>query len=114
MGNCDEATCSRTIAIDYIEDIVKLVLLHGLADEEIRKEVLGTTDIDIKILNETVDLVDSKKAAVQAIVIETPRVAATNETGPCSCDALPHPTLNLKVAVDGKAYTKMRISSPSK
>ncbi|KAK7072278.1 hypothetical protein SK128_009210, partial [Halocaridina rubra] len=59
-------------------DIVKLVLLNGLADDEIRKEVLGTTEIDTKTLNDSVALVDSKETAVRAMVIEAPRVAASS------------------------------------
>ncbi|KAK4305129.1 hypothetical protein Pmani_022961 [Petrolisthes manimaculis] len=77
-GVCTTATCSGTVTIDYTEDIVKLVLLNGLADEEIRKEVLGTTEIDTKTLNETVCLVDSKETAARAMVTDNLRVAASS------------------------------------
>ncbi|KAK3875650.1 hypothetical protein Pcinc_019504 [Petrolisthes cinctipes] len=51
---------------------------HGLADEETRKEVLGTTEIDTKTLNETVCLVDSKETTARAMVTDNLRVAASS------------------------------------
>ena len=56
---------------------MKLVLLNGLADDEIRKEVLGTPDIDGASLSDTVRLVDSKETAARAMVAEGTRVAAS-------------------------------------
>lgn len=77
-GDCTQATCQGTISIDYSEDIVKLVLLSGLVDDEIRKEVLGTVGVDTMTLSDTVDLVDSKETASRAMVVESPKVAASS------------------------------------
>ena len=77
-GTCGERACSGAVALDYTEDIVKLVLLNGLVDEDIRKEVLGATDIDSKSLNDTVCLIDSKETASRALTTESPTVAASS------------------------------------
>nr|XP_053655345.1 uncharacterized protein LOC128704271 [Cherax quadricarinatus] len=94
-GTCRVATCSGTIATDYTKDIVKLVLLTGLADDDIKKEVLGMTDIDTRTLNETVSLVDTKETAARAMATENLWVATSGYKkmvrGRCS-QASPAPT----------------------
>ncbi|KAF0303445.1 hypothetical protein FJT64_024562 [Amphibalanus amphitrite] len=57
-GPCSAEGCTGSAQIDYTDDIVKLVLLNGIADEDIRKNVLGTTDIDSRSLADTVTLID--------------------------------------------------------
>ena len=47
-GPCDATGCTGSAQVDYTDDIVKLILLNGLADDEIRKETLGTADVDAK------------------------------------------------------------------
>ena len=59
------------------EDIVKLALWNGLADDDIRREVLGTVGIDDTSLADTVALVDSKETAARAMSAEGARVAAS-------------------------------------
>lgn len=75
-GSCSSPSCSGTVALDYTEDIIKLVLLNGLTNEEI-KEVLRATDIDTKTLSEIVNLVDSKETASFALMTDNLRVAAS-------------------------------------
>ena len=76
-GSCSAEACTGAVTIDYTEDIVKLALLNGLADEEVRREVLGTTDIDDKSLSDTVALIDSKETAARAMSADGARVAAS-------------------------------------
>ena len=45
VGKCGQATCIT----DFTDVIVKLVAIKGLADEDIKKDILGTPDIDEKI-----------------------------------------------------------------
>lgn len=71
-------TCSNVINIDYTDDIVKLDLVNGLADEEIWKEVLEATEIDNKTLSETVALLDGKETAPRAGLNESPKIAASS------------------------------------
>lgn len=72
------STPGGNVTLDYTEEIVKLVIMNGLADEEIRKEVLGAPDVDTKTLSETVSLIDSKETASRAMMTENLRVAASS------------------------------------
>ena len=76
-GPCSEPECEGATVVDYTDELVKLVLLNGLAEEEIRKEILGTPDIDTASLSETVRLVESKETAARAMADEGSRVAAS-------------------------------------
>ena len=67
-GSCKGATCTA----DFTDTIVKLVTIKGLADEAIKKEILGTPDIDSKTLLETVALIDSKEIAARAMTSSGP------------------------------------------
>lgn len=58
-AQCVNKSCSSTIRIDYTDDMVKLVLLNGLCDDDIRREVLGSTGVDDMTLGETVAFIDS-------------------------------------------------------
>ena len=76
-ASCSKQGCDGTVQLDYTDDIVRMVLLNGLADAEIRREVLGMTDIDTKSLADTVTIIDSKETAARAMSGESPRVAAS-------------------------------------
>ena len=76
-GSCSLDGCAGQVSVDYTEDIVKLALLNGLADDDIRRDVLGTIDIDDKSLADTVTLIDSKETAARAMTSEGTRVAAS-------------------------------------
>ena len=57
-------TCSRVgcnTVVDYCPAIVKLVFLSGLADEDIKREVLGTDDMDNMDLVTTIGLIKTKE-----------------------------------------------------
>ena len=63
-------TCSSEICtqvIDFTDIMVKDVLIAGLVDEEIRKEVLGWADLDSKSLKETVSFIEAKEMARNAL-----------------------------------------------
>ena len=62
---CGIQTCGNEV--DYSEDIVKHILLSGIVDEEIKREVLGLPDLDTKSLNETISLIESKEMAARAM-----------------------------------------------
>ena len=61
---CPNTGCARNV--DYTEDIVKYVVISGIADEEIKKDVLGYSDLD-KSLNETISLIENKEMATRAM-----------------------------------------------
>ena len=44
--------CPYNASVDYSEEMVKQVVLAGMYDDEIKRKVLGTIDIDDKSLND--------------------------------------------------------------
>ena len=61
--NCSQ--CDHPV--DYTDEMVKYVIISGIADEEIKKEVLGIPDLDKKTLNDTVTTIENKEMASRAI-----------------------------------------------
>ena len=53
--------------IDYTDDIVKYVLISGISDEDIKKDVLGYYDHDKKLLNETISVTENKEMTARTI-----------------------------------------------
>ena len=81
-ATCNKEGCDGRVHVDYTDEIVRMVLLNGLADGEIRKEVLGTPDIDSRTLADTIAIIDSKETAARAVSCESPRVAASASNSP--------------------------------
>ena len=52
---------------DFTDIIVKDVLVAGLVDEDIKKDVLGWSELDTKDVNETVAFIESKEMARDAL-----------------------------------------------
>ena len=46
---------------------MKYVLISGICDDDIKKDVLSYSDIDVKSLNDTITLIESKEMAVRAM-----------------------------------------------
>ena len=67
---CPEVGCRNHTApfISYADEIVKQVVLCGIADQDIKKEVLGTTGINAKSLTETLGLIEDKETAARSTV----------------------------------------------
>ena len=73
--NC--SNCSHSV--DYTEDIVKYILISGVADEDIKKEVLGQVGLDDKSLNDTSAIIENKEMATRAMQLgSTGDTIATN------------------------------------
>ena len=53
--------CGKTIPCEYTEEVIKDVMLAGINDVDIRREILGTEDIHSKSVNEIVTLVESRE-----------------------------------------------------
>ena len=53
--------------VDYTNNMIRDTLLNGIADTDIRREVLGTTDIITTVINDIIALVESKEIARNAI-----------------------------------------------
>ena len=61
-----ECVCNRTIQAEYKDETVKDVLLSGIADTDIRREALSTTDIQKKSVNDVIAFVESREMARNA------------------------------------------------
>ena len=57
--NCDAT-------VDFSDRVVKTVMLNGLCNEDVRKEVLGDSGLDEKSLEDTIKLVEAKEAALRS------------------------------------------------
>ena len=45
-GTCSFSTdCSRSLNVDHTDHMIRDTLLSGIVDEDIRRDLLGTTDI---------------------------------------------------------------------
>jgi len=64
--NKDCSHCHHSV--DYTDEMVKYVVISGISDEDIKKEVLGISDLDTKSLNDTVATIENKEMASRAIL----------------------------------------------
>ena len=55
---CD---CGKTVPCEYTEEVIKDVMLAGINDVDIRREILGTEDIHSKSVNDIVTLTESRE-----------------------------------------------------
>ena len=58
---CSATACTHVN--DYTDMFVKDVLIAGLADDDIKREVLGWADLDRKTVEETVAFIEAKEMA---------------------------------------------------
>ena len=63
---CTRATCDTKV--DYTQEVIKDVLITGLSDPEIRRDVLGWPELDGKTALETVAFIESKEMARNALL----------------------------------------------
>ena len=64
---CSHTCCRDKAPIDYTSQVVKDVLISGIADAEIRKDVLGWSSLDEKSDKEIVAFVEEKEIARNAL-----------------------------------------------
>ena len=57
--------CECTKIVNYTDHMIRDVLLHGISDMDIRREVLGVSDFLETAVNEVISLVESKEMAPQ-------------------------------------------------
>jgi len=65
LCTCLKDGCNQVV--DFTDIIVKDVLVTGLADDDIRKELLGWAILDEKDINETISFIEAKEMARYAI-----------------------------------------------
>jgi len=62
---CTSTTCTQKV--DFTDIIAKDVMISGLVDDEVKREVLGWHDLDEKTADETVTFVEAKEMARDAL-----------------------------------------------
>jgi len=72
--DCSRDGCAQKN--DFTDVLVKDVLVTGIADEEVRKETLGWSELDKKSLEETVTFIEAKEMARDAL--QTSAIAANS------------------------------------
>ena len=75
--NCKHDCCKEKTAIDYTSSVVKDVLITGIADMDIRKEVLAWEELDSKDDKDVVAFIESKEIVQAAFS----RAHTTNNAG---------------------------------
>ena len=61
------ARCECGKSVNYTDHVIRDVLLNGLSDSDIRKDVLGTKDILTKPINDVIAFVETKEMARNAL-----------------------------------------------
>ena len=75
---CTNAECRlrNPPYISYCDEIVKQVVLSGIADRDIKKEVLGMAGINGKTLSETLGIIEDKETAARSVEDKAATAAA--------------------------------------
>ena len=63
---CRHDCCAEKDPIDYTQNVVKDIILAGMADSDIRRDVLGLSDLDSKTAKDIVAIVEEKEVASDA------------------------------------------------
>ena len=67
--------CRCSLDVDFTDVIIRDVLIAGIADMDIRREILGTDSILARSTNDVVSLVESKEMARNALPSTTASVS---------------------------------------
>ena len=62
-----DCSCAPPTKVDYTDCVIKDVILNGLVDEDIKKEILGQQDLDKLSVDDTVTRIESKETARNAL-----------------------------------------------
>ena len=65
LVKCTSGLCSQ--AIDFTNIMVKDVVISGLVDDDLKREVLGWPDLDEKSLEDTISFIEAKEMARDAL-----------------------------------------------
>ena len=70
------ALVQNCAGVDYTPEVIKDILLSGIHDPDVRREVLGTSGIEEKSVHEIIRIVEAKEAARDAASSIRPATAA--------------------------------------
>ena len=66
---CSKADCTQVTTADFTDEILRDVLLSGIYDANIRREMYGAEDILSKPVNDVISLVEKKEMARDALSV---------------------------------------------
>ena len=100
---CPHQCCVARGNIDYTSSVVKDIIVAGIADAEIRKDVLGHPDLDTKSDKDIVRLVEEKEIARNACNVTRSDVAGMSSYRRQAKDDIDgNPAINKKLIMKGK------------
>ena len=76
---CSREGCEQSTAVDFTDDIVKMVLLAGLSDDDVKREVLANERLENMSLEQTISTVEIREQALRSLN-NPPAKAAGAET----------------------------------
>lgn len=107
---CSNVDCNQIN--DYTPDIVKHVVISGISDDEIRKDILSIVDLDEKSLDETIAVIESKEMASRMLSPAIASHGAAINSNPTSSNqgGAQDPRINMitKCQSCGKAIKKFK------
>ena len=93
---CGQTCCNDKPAVDYTSLVVKDILISGISDLEIRKDVLEWSDLDAKSAIDLVGFIESKETAKKAWSGQVSDAAGTSGYKKRQDDQDPKKKLSLK------------------
>ena len=89
--------CDQPVEVDYTENVIKDVILNGLSDKDIKKEVLGMQDIDTLSISDTINRIETKETARNALTTGTKAAAISTMKREASRSATEQKKLSMKI-----------------
>lgn len=77
---CGKSGCTESTMADFTDEIVKMVILTGLGDDDVKKEVLANDKLEDMSLEQTIGLVEMREQALRSLCgTHPPAKAASTE-----------------------------------
>ena len=102
---CPHDCCATKPLVNYTSDVVKDVLVAGIADPDLRKEVLSWSELDTKEVKAVVSFVETKEVALNAWTGTSGTAALSSykkSAKPASATDTVDQSLKSKLALRGK------------
>ena len=73
---CSNGSCARLAEVDFTEEIVKMVVLTGLVDDDVKREVLANETLENMTLEQTISTVELREQALRSLSSNIPPAKA--------------------------------------
>ena len=73
---CSNGSCARLAEFDFTEEIVKMVVLTGLVDDDVKREVLANETLENMTLEQTISTVELREQALRSLSSNIPPAKA--------------------------------------